>query len=163
MGVSYDQVRDLLKEEEASRKTAAHNENEKKKREKNIIVYGFSESLVLPDCSREFLAIAEEFEEKPKVIDICRLGRAREDGKPRPVRIKLDSKLTRQSIVANAHRLKNHPRYSKVYLKPDLTHEERTLQRDLWAELKTKISEEPHKRWIRKGNAVIENISETKN
>ena len=161
-GVSYDQVRILLKEEEASRRNAALIEAEKKKRERNIIIYGFPESLELLECSQEFLTIAEEFNEKPKVIDICRLGKIPDNNKPRPVRVKLDSKLTKQRIVANAHKLINHSKFNKVYLKPDLSQEERKIQRELWTELKRKISQEPHKRWTRKGNAVVEINSEHK-
>ena len=141
-GITCDQVRTLLKEEEDSRKTTALKESEKKSREKNIIVYGLAESLELSECSNEFLAIAEEFGEKPNVVDICRLGKTRDDNKPRPVRIKLNSKTMRQKIVANAHKLKNHLRYKMVYVKPYLTREERILQSELWTILKRKVSED---------------------
>lgn len=64
---------------------AAEEENDKKKREKNIIVYGISEEVQLSDCSREFLDLAEVLQFKPEIVDVSRLGIVQADGKPRPL------------------------------------------------------------------------------
>ena len=52
-----EQLRSLLKEDNAMKKLAAEEEVEKKKRENNIIVYGLTEDIQSSDCSKEFLLI----------------------------------------------------------------------------------------------------------
>ena len=53
----------------------------------------------------------------------------------------------RFNIISNAYKLKNIPRYHKVYLKPDLTIKERDLRKELRTDLDKMISEEPNKKW----------------
>ena len=118
-------------------------DNEKKLRSKNVIVYRLSEDVLPSDCSKEFLNIVGESSLKPKIIEMCRLGKLREDNKPRPIRVKLESRNMRYKILSHAYRLKNHPRFKNIYLKPDLTKNERILQKELWLDMKRKISEEP--------------------
>ena len=141
-----EQLRSLLKEDNAMRKLAAEEEVEKKKRENNIIVYGLTEDIQSSDCSKEFLLIAEDLQLKPKILEVYRLGKIREDNKPRPLKIRLDSKFIREKILANAHKLKNNGKYNKVYLKPDLSLKERKLQNELWLESKNNVSGGPNKK-----------------
>ena len=122
-----------------------------KKREKNIIVFGISEEEQLWEYSMEILTLPEGLRAKPKIVEVTRLGKIRDEDKPRLVRIKLESKFIRQKILASAHKLRNHPRYQNVYLKPDLTKIKRELQKVLWLDLKNRISTEPDKRWSIKG------------
>ena len=66
------------------------------------------------------MSIAEELQVKAKVVDICRLGRVREDEKPRPLRIILASKSTSHNILTNAHKLRKVFKFQKIYLKMTL-------------------------------------------
>ena len=156
---SSEQLRKILKEEEANKKYACDEEKDKKSRENSLILYGMSEDVELVDCSKELLSIAEHLKLKPKILYICRLGKFSNEAKPRPVRMKLDSTFIRQKFIANSYKLKNHPRLHKVFIKPDLTIKERVIQKELWQELKNKISSEPHKRWVRKGDSIVESSS----
>ena len=74
------------------RKLASEEEDEKKKSENNIIVYGLPEDIQSSDCFKEFLLI----QLKPKILEVYRLGKIREDNKPRLLKIRLDSKFIRQ-------------------------------------------------------------------
>ena len=97
-------------------------------REKNIVVHGIPEDALLPECSTSFMSIAEELQVKARIVVICRLGRGREDKKPRPLRIILESKSTRHNILINAHKLRKGHKFQKIYLKPDLIVKERSLR-----------------------------------
>ena len=123
-GVSCEQIRSIIKEEDNNRRVEDQEDNEKKLRNKNFIVYGLSEDVLPSDCSKEFLNIVGEWSLKPKIIEMCRLGKLREDNKPRPIRVKLESRDMRYKIISHAYRLKNHPRLKNIYLKPDLTKNE---------------------------------------
>ena len=61
-------------------------------------------------------------------------------------------------MVANAHELKNHSRYRKIILKPDLTVKERVVQKELWQKLQDRMSNQPGKKWARKGDSIVEVI-----
>ena len=67
----------------------------------------------------------------------------------------------RYKILSNAYILKNHPRRKNVYLEPDLTNNERILQKELWLDMKRKISEVPNKYLVIRRNEVV--ISSTGN
>ena len=58
------------------------------------------------------------------------------EDKPRPLRIRLESKLLRQKLVASAHKLKSLSNFKVIYVKPDLTPTERVKQRELRVILK---------------------------
>ena len=152
------ELRRILEENEVDRKVSSDEERDRKSRENNLMVYGISENVNLSDCSNEFLSIAEELNLKPKIVDIYRVGKSRNDDLPRPLKIKLDSSYIRRKIVANAHKLKNQSRYRKIFLKPDLTVKERAVQKELWQKLKDRISSQPDKKWARKGDSIVEVI-----
>ena len=127
---SSKELRYIMREDETNGKMAADGDNDRKKR-KNIVVHGIPEDVLLPECSTSFMSIAEELQVKAEFVDICRLGRVREDENPRPLRIILPFKSTRQNILTNAHKLRKVYKFQKIYLKSDLTVNERSLQREL--------------------------------
>ena len=143
---SSKELRNILREEETNKKMAADEDNDRKKMEKNVVVHGIPEDVLLPECSTSFMSIVEELQVKVRIVDIRRLSRVREEEKPRPLRIILESKSTRQNILTNAHKLRKVHKFQKIYLKPDLTVKERSLKRELWLELKNKRSTDPDKR-----------------
>ena len=94
---------------------------------------------------------------KLQVKEVIRLGNANAElERPRPIRIKLDSKYVKEKFVASAHRLRASPQFKNIYIKPDLTFKERSLQKELRLELFNKIREQPEKRWKIRNNLVID-------
>ena len=143
--VSCEQIRALLQQEEATRRSAIAEEKDKFTRDKNIIVYGLSEEMTVPEATNEFMEIALELNSKPKVVKVDRLGKVNSDNRPRPICFKLKSKFVKQRIVTSAHKLKSSQRFSSIYLKSDLTKSERILQKNAWISLKQSITEHPQK------------------
>ena len=120
------------------------------------MVYGISENVELSECSNVLLSIARGTKFKTKDCGHMPGGKSVNDDKPRPLKVKLVSSYTRKRIVANAHKLKNHSRYRNIFLKPDLTVKERIVQKELWQKLKDSISNQPDKRWARRGDSIVE-------
>ena len=126
----------------------------KRSRGNKVIVYVMPDRLTVEECAEEFMEAFSVLEVKPKIEVVSRLGNIRNDMKPRPIRIQLDSKFVKEKLVARAYRLRANPRFASIYIKSD----ERTVQKELWQELKKKISEQPEKRWKIRNNGVVENI-----
>jgi len=79
---------------------------------------------------------------RPK--EIFRLGKVVEGKRGgRPVIIKLESKLQKYSLLENTRRLKNQKKFEKVYVKPDLTYEERQNRKKKWLERLANSTVEP--------------------
>ena len=92
--------------------------------------------------------LAEDLQLKPKILEVYRLGKIREDNKPRPLKIRLDSKFIRQKISSNAHKLKTNGKYNKVYLKPDLSLKERSYRMNYGLNPKITYLEDQIRRWV---------------
>ena len=78
---------------------------------------------------------------KPGISDCFRLGTVKQ-GASRPVKILFRSNEAADTALRYSSGLKETP-YSKVFLTPDQTPEERTERRNLVKEMKEKIGSEP--------------------
>ena len=140
-----DQVRDKMdgmeKEIEAGmertkKEVRDEMESERKEREErsaNVVVYGMKESEEeeaekrKEDDTGGFLKMATEIgvDIKGGVEVKFRAGRKREDGKPRPMIVKLEDEETRQNLLMNARRLARKDEWKTVFVSPDLTWQQR--------------------------------------
>ena len=92
-------------------------------RAKNLIVYGLPEEENETVTDRVY-SVLEELDEKPPISSSCRLGTAT-DGKTRPIRVTLESRDSLLTLLKKARQLRSSDIYSRVYLCPDRTIEER--------------------------------------
>ena len=91
--------------------------------------------------------------EKPRV-EANRVGKINADGKrARAVKVTLSSSATVHQLLAKARKLKANEVYSKVFICPDLSQEERTERRQLVLERKRLEADKPTMRhFIRDGS-----------
>ena len=75
--------------------------------------------------------ICEEIEE------VTRIGKF-EEGKQRPMRIRLRSQVTAERVLAGSWRLASKEEYKKVWVRRDLNEDERAKLGELWNEAKEK-------------------------
>ena len=97
-------------------------------RAKNLIVFGLPEEENETVTDRA-LTVFEELDEKPPISSSCRLGTAAE-GKTRPIRVTLESRDSVLTLLRKARQLRSSEIYSRVYLCPDRTIEERRERRE---------------------------------
>ena len=125
---------------------------EEEDRAKNVICFGLEESEdeALED---KVGAVFQELGEKMKV-EGSRIGK-KKPGVTRPVKVKLRNGAAAIQILRKSSELKKSARFMRVFLCPDRSEEERDSQRQLVAELKKKIAEEPHQtHFIREGTII---------
>ena len=145
-----------IRVEEGKRAKSMSDKENKRSRENNVIVYGMPDRLTVEECAEEFMEASSVLDIKPRIEVVSRLGNnIRNDTKPRPIRFQLGSKFVKEKLVARAYRLRANPRFASMYIKSDLTYDERTVQKELWQELKRKISEQPEKRWKIRNSEVV--------
>ena len=126
----------------ASKVNLLRNENEEiEKRKLNIIVKGIPESPDKPDedLANEVLRNICDYDMEFSKVE--RIGRNREDGKPRPMKIRFHREEDRSNAIKNATKIrkaKNVTFDTKiVFIMPDMT----KLQRDEDLELRKCLSE----------------------
>ncbi|CAH1250128.1 Hypp8776 [Branchiostoma lanceolatum] len=135
---------------------------EREKRPKNLVVFNVPEE-VKDDATGSKLSdskvftdiIKEEFNLIPKEQAAYRLGR-RNPEKPRPllIRIYSDDTSSRALIFRRAKDLRNSARWSRVYIVPDMTPNEREVDRKLRQELKSRREAGEANVVIRRGRIV---------
>ena len=141
-----DKVSGMEKEMEAGMEKAKKEfkdemETERKEREErreNVVVYGLTESeeeepeMRKEEDKKKMLELAEEIgvEVNGEVDVKFRAGKKREDGKPRPMIVKVEDEETRQKIFANARRLARKEEWKRVFVSPDLTWKQREEARE---------------------------------
>ena len=120
-------------------------------RKKNLIVYGVDESdrpkLAIDDAFADIGFIGLSFEIEP-------IGHLVE-GKSRPMRVKLSCESTVNSLLRNAHRLKDIG-YSNIFLAPERSYQERLARKELVRKLKENITAFPSKKWCIRNGKVVE-------
>ena len=122
-------------------------------RKKNLILFGLGEEddESLKDKVSEVLF---EVNQKPQLRQVVRLGQP--TGRCRPVRVSLESSDTVHSILKESTKLKSSTVYSKVFISPDRTPEERIKHNELVREMKSNIQSDSSKHWkINKGKVVV--------
>ena len=141
-----DKVAGMEKEMEAGMEKAKKEfknemEAERKEREErsvNVVIYGLAESEEeeaerrKEDDKKKMLEMVKEIgvEVKGDMEVKFRAGKKKEDGKPRPMIVRVDDEETRQSILANARRLARKEEWKRVFVSPDLTWQQREEARE---------------------------------
>ena len=121
----------------------------------NLILYGMieKEEEDLRGMVKEVLGSLTP-PQVPVLEGFGRIGR-KVEGKERPVKIKLRSKDTVSQVLAVKTSLKDNASFSRVFIAPDLTSEQRLERGKLVCELKERREREKDKRFcIRKGTVV---------
>ena len=145
MEAQTDQVRSKVgsmeKEIETGMETAKKEVKEEMSMEKkeieerasNLVVYGLKESEKeeakdrKEEDDKKVKEMMEEIgvEVKGKVETKFRAGKKAEDGKPRPVIVKVEDDETREMMLKNARRLARKDDWRSVFVSPDLTWKQR--------------------------------------
>lgn len=89
----------------------------------------------------------EHINEKPLVLAAYRVG-AKQDDKPRPIRVQLNSSDIVHVILRKAKKLKNIEVYRNTYLAPDRNKEERIKHKRLVDEMKKMIGQDTGKHFF---------------
>ena len=107
---------------------------EREERSENVVVYGMKESEEeeaekrKDDDKNKFMEMAREIGvgvEAEEVEVKFRAGKKREDGKARPMIVKVKDDETKQKLLANARRLARKEEWKAVFVSPDLTWQQR--------------------------------------
>ena len=117
-----------------------------------IIVHGLEDS---PGSSEELLSeLWSELEEKPVVKNTQRFGTYIE-GRSRPLKISLSSRDMQLNVLRKKASLRASEKFSRVYISPDLTPEERKIRGGLVRKLKEMKEQNPGKNYrIQRGEVV---------
>lgn len=106
---------------------------EREVRSNNIVVYGIPESNEADTDKRkehdkkqviEMMKVLE-VETKGEVMVKYRAGKIREDGKGRPMVVKVKEDEEREKILSHARKLSGKPEWKSVFISPDMTWEQR--------------------------------------
>jgi len=126
----------------------------------NIIIHGLEE---LNDKSDELetqlKCLFAELDEAPKVISMGRMGKRSQTA--RPVKVVLRNRDTQTAILRKKSCLKGTEKFSKVFISPDRTLEERNERKKLVDRLKDMIKKSPDKHYAIRGKDVVEIPSDT--
>ena len=105
------------------------------------------------------VAVLQSIEEKPR-HDSDRIGvlqptSGSDQSRPRPIKVSVSSAAHVFQVLKAARMLKSSEQYSKVFIRPDRSIEERELRRKAVAALKEKRLNDPSKRhFIRNGKVI---------
>lgn len=128
-------------------------DEERKKRQKNLVIYNLAESKskdgherMKEDESACLSLFRDEVRKEAEIEQVIRLGKREErqgpqgerEGRPRPLLVKLTDAKKKWDILKHAKNLKHttQDRYRKVIIAPDLTRKQQEKDRELRAELK---------------------------
>ena len=111
---------------------------DREERSENVVVYGLAESEEeeaerrKEDDKKKMLELVKEIgvEVKGEMEVKFRAGKKKEDGRPRPMIVRVDDGETRQMILANARRLARKEDWKRVFVSPDLTWQQREEARE---------------------------------
>ena len=119
----------------------------------NLIVHGLQDS---NESSEEQLAeLWAELEEKPVVKSVQRIGNFTE-ARSRPLKISLASRSMLICILRKKAKLRDSDTFSRVYISPDLSSEERKARGELVKKLKEVKGQNPEKNYrIQRGVVVV--------
>ena len=125
-------------------------------RSRNLMLFGLKEEKGELLCEKVGQVLLE-LGEKPK-IEASRIGLNKPKDKKqvadRPVKVTLTSSTIVQQILTRARHRRSSELFSKVFISPDRSPEERAEQQKLVLELKKRSNDEPDKRHFIKGGKV---------
>lgn len=120
---------------------------------KNVMIFGKSEA-ENEDLTATVDNIMEDINEKPRILECIRVG-VRQNGKQRPIKVRLGSAEAVASILRNAKHLKNSTTNKNTFIGPDRTIEERDIHKKLVAKMKVMIGENADKYHYIRGGVII--------
>ena len=124
-------------------------------RRNNVIIFGVEEQEKdnLRECVKD---VFDEMRVRPDIREICRVGKKSSDSSSRPIKVRVSSPSTASLILGQARLLRNseEQRLRSVFVKPDLTKEERDRRRLLVQDMKQRRTSDPNKRHYIRGGAV---------
>ena len=111
---------------------------EREERSENVAVYGLKESeneeaeARKEEDKKMMLELAKEIgvEVKGEMEVKFRAGKKREDGRPRPMIVKVADDETRQNLLTNARKLARKDEWKRVFVSPDMTWQQREEARE---------------------------------
>ena len=139
--------------ERAKKEVMNEIESERKEREdrsENLVVYGVKESEA-EDAEERKEDDKKKVMELAEAIDVpingelevkFRAGKKAENGKPRPMIVRVEDEETRQKLLTNARKLARKEEWKTIYVSPDLTWQQREEAR----EEERKLREEAEKK-----------------
>ena len=89
------------------------------------------------------------------VVSIKLLGKIGTTGKAPPVMVTLKDSLEARQMLKYSSHLNKLYMLRRVYVTPDMSKEEREMQKKLVEDLKKKIEDFPEERWIIRNGSVI--------
>ena len=98
-------------------------------RSRNLIVYGLDE-VVEEKTEEAVLSVIQHTGEKPKLVTCRRLGE-RNGEKGRPMKVTFQTAEMARTVLANSAKLRQVEGYSRVYLSPDRTFDQRKERKRL--------------------------------
>ena len=123
---------------------------EEEDRSRNVIIFGLPEEKKEIVCER-VQDIFEEIGLKP-TLQASRVGKTAKENAKRPVKVSLSSASTVYQILSHARKLRHSAKFSKVFVRPDRSEEERASDRLLVQELSQRRKNEPNRlHYIRSG------------
>ena len=113
------------------------------------------------DLSETITDILRDVNEKPLVIECRRVGTVN-DGKSRPIKVKLSSSDAVSHVLRKAKDLKTSERHRFTFICPDRSAEERKAHKTLVEQMKLKMKRQPELyHYIRRG--LIISVKKTAN
>lgn len=124
------------------------------RRKMNLVIMGLPESDTDVDKVKEVLNKLVGERSSDSVAEMERIGKPRQDGEPRPLRLKLSNQVTRRDVLKEAPKLKDDANYKEVFVTPDLTRKQQKNDKDLRDKLKKFRKDGEENVRIRKGKIV---------
>ena len=119
----------------------------------NVIIFGVPEREPA-NLAQRVEEVFNEIKVRPNVREISFAGKQSAGTSSRPIKVKLSSPSIVKAILGQAKLLKNSDKLKSVFVKPDMSIEERTERRQLVQDLKQRRISEPDKRHYIRGGAV---------
>ena len=119
----------------------------------NLMIFGLQEESGSETVESSVRGVLDSLNEKPALTKCSRVGSAA-DGKVRPVVVTLNSRETLLSLLRKAKELKASARYSRVFLEPDRTPEQRAERKKTLRVLNELRRTHPDGRFVIRGGVI---------
>ena len=119
----------------------------------NLMIFGLPEESGKKKVEDSVKGVMDSLNERPVISKCSRVGAAA-DGKVRPVVVSLHSRETLISLLRKARELKTTTAYSKVFLEPDRTLEQRVERKRTLKTLSELRKSHPEGRYVIRGGVI---------
>ena len=120
---------------------AVHEAVQEEGQTRSLMIFGLKEEKDL-NLEGKVVEVFEQMSEKPRIVDVERLGRHSEE-KVWPVKVTLSSSSAVKALVRQGYRLSKNDKFKQVYLAPDRSKDERNKHKELVLKLKEKKTTRP--------------------